>query len=95
LQGARAAIIKRMRAARLPAIYQWPETVAEGGLLGYGPSIQLCYRQIVSLVDKVLHGAKPADLAIEQPSRIGLAINLKAASEQCRSRLQSSCAPTR
>jgi len=81
LAGARAAIIKRMRAARLPAIYQWPETVAEGGLLGYGPSIQLCYRQIVSLVDKVLHGAKPADLAIEQPSRIGLAINLKAASE--------------
>ena len=50
-------------------------------MLGYGPSIQLCYRQIVSLVDKVLHGAKPADLAIEQPSRIGLAINLKAASE--------------
>ncbi|MFZ2145235.1 MAG: ABC transporter substrate-binding protein [Xanthobacteraceae bacterium] len=81
LAGARAAIIKRVRDARLPAIYQWPETVAEGGLLGYGPSIQLCYRQIVSLVDKVLHGAKPADLAIEQPSRIGLAINLKAASE--------------
>ena len=81
LYAARAVIIERMRAARLPAIYQWQETAAEGGLLGYGPKIQLCYRQVVSLIDKILRGAKPADLAIEQPSKIGLSVNLKAASE--------------
>jgi putative ABC transport system substrate-binding protein len=81
LYAARGVIIERMRAARLPAIYQWQETAAEGGLLGYGPRIQLCYRQVVSLIDKVLRGAKPADLAIEQPSKIGLSVNLKTASE--------------
>jgi putative ABC transport system substrate-binding protein len=81
LYAARSVIIGRMRAARLPAIYQWPETTAEGGLLGYGPSIQLCYRQVVSLIDKVLHGAKPGDLPIEQPPKIMLSVNLRTASD--------------
>jgi putative ABC transport system substrate-binding protein len=76
LTAARGVIITRMRAARLPTIYQWPETAGEGGLLGYGPRIQLCYRQLVSLIDKVLHGAKPADLPIEQPTKFDLTINL-------------------
>jgi putative tryptophan/tyrosine transport system substrate-binding protein len=81
LYAAHAIIIERMRAARLPAIYQWQETAAEGGLLAYGPKIQLCYRQVVSLIDKILRGAKPADLPVEQPSKIGLSVNLKTASE--------------
>jgi putative ABC transport system substrate-binding protein len=76
----RLEIISRMRAARLPAIYQWPESAEDGGLLGYGPRNLLCYRHIVSLVDKVLRGAKPADLPIEQPSKFELVVNLKTAS---------------
>jgi putative tryptophan/tyrosine transport system substrate-binding protein len=80
LQAARFHIIERMRDHRLPAIYQWPETSEEGGLLAYGPRILLCYRHLVSLVDKVLRGAKPADLPIEQPTKFELAVNLKTAS---------------
>jgi putative tryptophan/tyrosine transport system substrate-binding protein len=63
----------------LPAIYQWPETAEDGGLLSYGPRNLLCYRHVVRLVDKVLRGAKPADLPIEQPSRFELVVNLKTA----------------
>ena len=80
LNAARLQTIDRMRNARLPAIYQWPETAEDGGLLAYGPRQVLCYRHVVSLVDKVLRGAKPADLPIEQPSKFELAVNLKTAS---------------
>jgi putative ABC transport system substrate-binding protein len=75
----RFQIIDRMRDARLPAVYQWPESVEDGGLLVYGPRNLLCYRHVVSLVDKVLRGAKPADLPIEQPTKFELAVNLKTA----------------
>src|SRR5215471_17694890 len=77
---ARLQIIDRMRVYRLPAIYQWPESAEDGALLAYGPRQVLCYRHVVSLVDKVLRGAKPADLPIEQPSKYELVVNLKAAS---------------
>ena len=80
LQGARFQIIDRMRDCRLPTIYQWPETAEEGGLLAYGPRILLCYRHLVTLVDKVLRGARPAGLPIEQPSKFELVVNLKTAS---------------
>jgi putative ABC transport system substrate-binding protein len=76
----RLQIIDRMHDARLPAIYQWAETAEDGGLLAYGPRNLLCYRHVVSIVDKILRGAKPADLPIEQPSKFELAINLKTAS---------------
>jgi putative ABC transport system substrate-binding protein len=65
---------------RLPAIYQWPETADEGGLLAYGPSLRGAFRQVTALVDKVLKGAKPEDIPVEQPTRFSLVINLKAAS---------------
>jgi putative tryptophan/tyrosine transport system substrate-binding protein len=80
LYGARHLIIERMRNARLPAIYQFPEAAEEGGLLSYGPRLLLCFRHVVSLVDKVLRGAKPADLPIEQPTKFELVVNLKTAS---------------
>jgi putative ABC transport system substrate-binding protein len=79
LNAARHVIIERTRIARLPAIYQFPETAEEGGLLSYGPRVLLCYRHVVNLVDKVLRGTKPADLPIEQPSKFELAVNLKTA----------------
>src|SRR5262245_60031118 len=79
LHAARRLIIERTRDTRLPAIYQFPETAEEGGLLSYGPRILLCFRHVVTLVDKVLRGAKPSDLPIEQPSKFELVVNLKTA----------------
>ena len=75
----RRVIIERATQLRLPAIYQWPETADDGGLLGYGPSFIEVFRQRARMVVKVLRGVKPADLPIEQPSTFKLAINLKIA----------------
>jgi putative tryptophan/tyrosine transport system substrate-binding protein len=75
----RRAIIERAAVLRLPAIYQWPEQAEEGGLAGYGPRITEIYRQTARVVAKVLRGAKPADLPVEQPTRFELVINLQAA----------------
>ena len=83
MNAARHLTIDRMRDARLPAIYQWPMSAEDGGLLAYGPRNLLCYRHVVSLVDKVLRGAKPADLPIEQPSKFELVVNLKTAGAIC------------
>lgn len=65
--------------ARLPAIFEWPETAEQGGLIGYGPRATVVYRQVAELVNKVLRGARPADLPIEQPTRFELVINMKSA----------------
>jgi len=64
----------------LPAMYQWPETADEGGLIAYGPSLRGAFRQVSTLVDKILKGAKPSDVPVEQPTRFSLVINLKTAS---------------
>jgi ABC-type uncharacterized transport system substrate-binding protein len=79
LHGNRRIIIERAAELRLPAIYQWPETAEEGGLIGYGPSIIEIYRQRAGMAVKILRGAKPSDLPIEQPSKFKLVINLKTA----------------
>jgi putative ABC transport system substrate-binding protein len=79
LQSDRVAIIVRTAALRLPAIYQWPETAEEGGLLGYGPSYSEFLRQWARHLVKVLRGAKPEDLPVEQPTKFELAVNLKTA----------------
>jgi putative ABC transport system substrate-binding protein len=79
LNAARAFIIDRLRRARLPSIFEWPETAEDGGLLGYGPRNLLVYRRVASLVDKVLRGTSPADLPIEQPTKFELVVNLKTA----------------
>jgi putative ABC transport system substrate-binding protein len=75
----RRVIIARSAEVGLPAIYQWPETAEEGGLLGYGPSFIDVFRQRAGMVAKVLRGAKPEDLPIEQPTKFKLVINLKTA----------------
>jgi putative tryptophan/tyrosine transport system substrate-binding protein len=79
LHTARAAIIERLNRAGLPAIYQWPEMVEEGGLPGYGPRFVACYHQVAELAEKILKGAKPANLPVEQPIKIELVVNLKTA----------------
>jgi putative tryptophan/tyrosine transport system substrate-binding protein len=75
----RHIIIERAAELRLPAIYQWPETAEEGGLLGYGPRITQVFRQRARIVVKILRGTRPADLPIEQPTTFELVINLKIA----------------
>ncbi len=79
LAAAQRLLIERLNRARLPAIYQWPETADGGGFLAYGPRQSLAYRHVAGLVNKILRGAQPADLPIEQPTKFTLVINLKTA----------------
>ena len=64
---------------RLPVIYPFREDVEAGGLVSYGTSLPDLYRQAAGFVHKILNGAKPADLPVEQPTKFEFAINLKTA----------------
>jgi putative tryptophan/tyrosine transport system substrate-binding protein len=75
----RDLILDHMSRIRLPAIYQWPETPDLGGLIGYGPPFAQMYRQRARQIAKLLRGAKPAEVPVEQPSNFELVINLKTA----------------
>jgi putative ABC transport system substrate-binding protein len=67
--------------SRLPAIYPFPEYVNAGGLMSYSASIADLYRRAATFVDKILKGAKPADLPVEQPQKFEFIVNLKAAKQ--------------
>jgi putative tryptophan/tyrosine transport system substrate-binding protein len=75
----RRPVFDHVASLRLPAIYQWPEMAEEGGFAGYGARFTQLYRQRARMVIKVLRGAKPADVPVEQPTHFEFVINLKAA----------------
>jgi putative ABC transport system substrate-binding protein len=75
----RDKIIQFAASHRLPAIYWWREYVDGGGLIYYGPELRDMYRRAAAFVDKILKGAKPRELPVEQPTRLDLIINLKTA----------------
>jgi ABC-type uncharacterized transport system substrate-binding protein len=75
----RALLIGRMAEAHLPAMYQWPEFARDGGLICYGPSLNLLFRQVARQIVELLTGTKPADIPVQQPTQIELVINHKTA----------------
>jgi putative ABC transport system substrate-binding protein len=74
-----AQIMKFAEQNRLPTIFPVPRLGSSGGLMAYGPNIDEQYRRVASYVDRILKGAKPADLPVEQPTKFELVINLKTA----------------
>ena len=75
----RKHIIERAAKQALPAIYEWSPFVRSGGLISYGADVPDVYRRAAGLVDKILKGAKPGEIAVTGPTRIDMAVNLKSA----------------
>ena len=75
----RATIIKTIAAAGKPAVFAERDYVADGGLMSYGPNVADVFRRLAEYADRILKGAKPADLAVQQPVTFETAISLKTA----------------
>jgi putative ABC transport system substrate-binding protein len=75
----RERIVGLAAKSRLPGIFEWREFAEAGGLLSFGANISDVYRRAATYVDKILRGAKPGDLPIEQPTKLEFIINLKTA----------------
>jgi putative ABC transport system substrate-binding protein len=81
LERHRKLIIALVLKHRLTAVYPWRAYVEEGGLLAYAPNLIEMHRRSAYYVDRILKGAKPADLPVEQPTKFELVINLKTAKQ--------------
>jgi putative tryptophan/tyrosine transport system substrate-binding protein len=75
----RHLIMDRAAAAHLPTIYEFPEMAEEGGLAGYGPRASKLWEVMTQQIVKIFHGAKVADIPVEQATKFELVINLKTA----------------
>jgi putative ABC transport system substrate-binding protein len=78
-QVARQRLVDLAAKSRLPTVFSYRAFVDAGGLMSYGPSFPDMFRRAATYVDKILNGAKPADLPVEQPTKFELVINLKTA----------------
>jgi len=76
---ARASVVAHAAKSRLPAVYAWRAAVDVGGLMSYAANFQDMYRRAAVYVDKILKGANPGDLPIEEPTKLELVINIKTA----------------
>ena len=76
---ARRRIVEHAAKSRLPAVYPWRDGAEAGGLMSYATNFPSMFGRAAVFVDKILKGAKPADLPVEQPTRFELVINLKTA----------------
>lgn len=74
-----ARIVTLALAARLPTMFGTSDLIGAGGLMAYGPSVAALFRRTGDYVDKILHGTKPGDIPVEQPTKFDLVINLKTA----------------
>jgi putative ABC transport system substrate-binding protein len=81
LYGEHKRIVALAAKSRLPAMYAAREFVEDGGLMSYGASLPNLFRRVATYVDKILKGANPADLPVEQPTQLELVFNLKTAKE--------------
>ena len=81
LNNQRIHVVNLAVKGRLPAIYPFPEFVEAGGLMSYGVNFADLWRRAATYVDKILKGAKPAELPVEQPKKFEFIINLKAAKQ--------------
>jgi putative ABC transport system substrate-binding protein len=79
--GNRDALVRLALRHRMPTVYHHPTFTDAGGLIAYGPSVDEQWRQIAGTIDKILNGARAAELPFQQPSRFELDVNLKAARE--------------
>jgi putative ABC transport system substrate-binding protein len=75
----RAQVVQLAAQHRLPAMYPYRNVTDVGGLMSYGPNLAALSRRVASYVDKILKGAKPADMPVEQPTQLEFVVNLKTA----------------
>jgi putative ABC transport system substrate-binding protein len=79
LFGERRRLVDLAAKNRLPAVYSWREFVDVGGLMAYGANLADLFRRAATYVDRILKGAKPGNLPVEQATKFELVINLKTA----------------
>jgi putative ABC transport system substrate-binding protein len=75
----RRTIIAAVERLRLPAMYEWRHQVEDGGMMSFGADVRERYARLAAYVDRILKGARPADLPFEQPAALRLIVNIKAA----------------
>ena len=75
----KAKIIETVTAEKIPTVFGFREFVDAGGLMSYGPNFSDLFRRAADFTDKILRGAKPADMPVQQPVKFDLIVNLKTA----------------